>query len=86
MRTNYGSNSNKLKLNPSNTEFMVSSSVAMQKRLEPLLPSQILGERFKAAESVWNLGFILDCDFSFKKQVDTVIRSCFCGLRDLQKI
>ena len=78
-------NSNKLKFNPPKTEFIVFSSAGMRKRLEPFLLCQILRERFEAAKSVWNLDVIFDCDF-FKKQVDTVGRSCFEGLRDLQRI
>ena len=58
-------NSKKLKLNPSKTEFMVFSAVANRKKLERLLPTHILGERFEAAESVQNLGVIFDCAFSF---------------------
>ena len=49
-------NSNKLNLVPSKTEFMVLGAAAMQERLESLLPTQLLGERFEAAEYVWNLG------------------------------
>ena len=69
-------NSNKLNLNPSKTEFMVFGSTAIQKRLEPLLPSRILTERFEATESVRNLSVIFDCDFYFKRQV----LLCFGGL------
>ena len=58
----------------------------MRKRLEPLLPTHILGERFEAAELVQNLGVIFDSAFSFKKQVDAVRRSCFVGLHDLGRI
>ena len=66
-------NSNKFKLNPSETEFMVFGATAMCKKLEPLLPTHKLGDRFEAAEWVWNLIIIFNCDF-FKKQVDAVYR------------
>ena len=44
-------NSNRLKLNPSKSEFMALSSTAMRKRLEPLLPTHIYFDRgFKATK------------------------------------
>ena len=50
---------------------MVFAAVAIQKILKPLVPTHILGETFEAAESVWNLGVVVDlivcrsCVFDF---------------------
>ena len=46
---------------------------------EPLLPTHIPRERFEAA------GVLFDCDL-FKKQVDSVCKSCFVGCHNLQRI
>ena len=58
----------------------------MQKRLEPLLPTHILGKRFEAEESAWNLSVIFDCDLCFTKQVDAVYKLCFVNLCDMQRM
>ena len=79
-------NSNKLKLNPSTTEFIVCGAAALQKRFEPLLPIHILFETFGSIELVQNLGVIFDWDFSFKEQVDIICMSCFVGLQNVWRI
>ena len=58
----------------------------MRMRVVTLFQTHILGTRFEAAESVLNLCVISDCDYVVQKQVDVVCRSCFVGLRDLQRI
>ena len=61
---------------------MVFGSADMQRRLKPLLPSQILGQRFEACESVQNLSYLTVTSHSKSRLVqlpgDVLVDSLIC--------
>ncbi len=78
--------SNKLKLNPDKTEFIVFGSPDQRSKLAGLFPIDILGNSISPSDNVRNLGVLFDSDFSFSKQVSNITKSCFVQLRDLRRI
>ena len=57
-----------MNLNPDNTEFILDSK--MEKgRLKEYYPVDILGAPLQLADSIENLGFWLDSDIPFSKQI-----------------
>ena len=77
---------NKLKLNPNKTEFILFGTKSQRAKLSGCFPVDICGSKISPTDKVRNLGVIFDSDFSFSKQVVSVCRSCFVGLRDLRRI
>ena len=61
--------SNKLKLNPDKTEFILFGTPAQRKKLESFFPVNILGNSLSPAKFAKNLGVTFDADFTFKKHV-----------------
>ena len=77
---------NKLKLNPEKTEFILIGSKNNRKQLLPHFPINILGNQVSPAQSVRNLGVVLDSNFSFSDHVSQVIKSTRVHARDLYRI
>ena len=78
--------SNKLKLNPDKTEFILFGSISQRKALQSIFPVDILGNKLVPSDSAKNLGVIFDSDFSFSKHVSAVCSSCFYHIRDFGRI
>ena len=77
---------NKLKLNPDKTEFILLGTKSQRDKLAGFFPIDILGSKISPTDKARNLGVIFDADFSFSSHVVSVCRSCFVGLRDLRRI
>ena len=77
---------NKLKLNPDKTEFILIGSKNNRKQLLPYLSINILGNQVPPAQSVKNLGVVFDSNFTFSDHVSQVIKSTRAHARDLYKI
>ena len=77
---------NKLKLNPDKTEFILLGTKSQRDKLAGFFPVDILGNLIRPTNKARNLGVIFDSDFSFSNHVVSVCRSCFVGLRDLRRI
>ena len=77
---------NKLKLNPEKTEFILIGSKYNHKQLLPHFPINILGNQVSPAQSVRNLGVVFDSNFSFSDHVSQVIKSTRVHVRDLYRI
>ena len=77
---------NKLKLNPEKTEFILISSINNRKQLLPHFPINILGNQVSPAQSVRNLGVVFNSNFSFSDHVSQVIKSTRVHARDLYRI
>ena len=56
---------NKLKLNPDKTEFILIGSKNNRKQLLPHFPINIISNQVSPAQSVRNLGDVFDSNFSF---------------------
>ena len=79
---------NKLKLNPDKTEFILIGSKNNRKQLLPHFPINILGNQVKVspAQSVKNLRVVFDSNFTFCDHVSQVIKSSRVHARDLYRI
>ena len=78
--------SNKLKLNPDKTEFILIGSKNNCKQLLPYIPINILDIQISPAQSVRNLRVVFDSNFTFSDHVSQVIKSTRVHARDLYKI
>ena len=76
---------NKLKLNPDKTEFILIGSKTNCKQLLPYFPINIL-DQVSPAQSVKNLGVVFDSNFTFSDHVSQVIKSTRVHVRDLYRI
>ena len=77
---------NKLKLNPDKTEFILIGSKSNRKQLLPHFPINILGNQVSPAQSVRNFGVVFDSNFSFSDHVSLVIKSTRVHARHLYRI
>ena len=77
---------NKLKLNPDKTEFILIGSRKNRNQLLPHFPINILGNQVSPAQSVRNLGVVFDSNFTFSNHVSQVIKSTKVQTRDLYRI
>ena len=77
---------NKLKLNPDKTEFIVFGSKSQRKKLSQSFPVNILGNLISPIDAVRNLGVWFDSDFSFSCHVMKVCKACFAHVRDLKRL
>ena len=77
---------NKLKLNPDKTEFIVFGSKSQREKLNQSFPVNILGNLISPTDAVRNLGVWFDSDFSFSCHVRKVCKACFAHARDLKRL
>ena len=75
---------NKLKLNPDKTEFIVFGSKSQREKLNQSFSVNILGNLISPIYAVRNLGVWFDSDFSFSCHVMKVCKACFAHVRDLK--
>ena len=73
---------NKLKLNPDKTEFIVFGSKSQREKLNHSFPVNILGNLISPVDAVRNLGVWFDSDFSC--HVMKVCKACFAHVWDLK--
>ena len=69
---------NKLKLNPDKTEFIVIGDDQIRSSLKSSFPVSLLGNTMEPAESVKNLGVILDAENSNTVMLNTVMLNLSC--------
>ena len=77
---------NKLKLSPDKTEFIVFGSKSQREKLNQSFPVNILGNLISPTDAVRNLGVWFDSDFSFSCHVRKVCKACFAHVRDLKQL
>ncbi len=78
--------SNKLKLNPDKTEFIIFGSDQQRAKLSHLFPVDILGNNLSPTDKVRNLGVIFDAAFNFSAHVSSIRSSCHYHNRDFARI
>ena len=78
--------SNKLKLNPGKTEFILIGHEQQRKKFLSQFPVSLMGVDTKPSKSARNLGVVFDQDFNFQKQISQVCGSCRYHIRDLRRI
>ena len=77
---------NKLKLNPDKTEFIVFGSKSQHEKLNHSFPVNILSNLRSPVDALGNLGVWFDSDFSFSCHVMKVCKACFAHVRDLKRL
>ena len=77
---------NKLKVNPDKMEFIVIGDDKIRSSMKSLFPVSFLGNVMEPAESVKNLGVILDADNSMQKHVANLSCTCYYHLRKLRRV
>ena len=78
--------SNKLKLNPGKTEFILIGHKQQREKYSSQFPVSLMGVDTKPSETARNLGVVFDQDFNFRKHINQVFGSCFYHIRDLRRI
>ena len=77
---------NKLKLNPDKTEFLLIGNEWQQSKYLSMFPIELLGVETYPAKSARNLGVILDKNFNFRSHISAICSSCIYHIRDLRRI
>ena len=74
---------NKLKLNPDETEFIMIGDDQIRSSLKSSFPVSLLGNSMEPAESVKNLGVVLDAENSMQRHLANLCRASYYHLREL---
>ena len=77
---------NKLKLNPDKTEFLLIGNERQQSRCLSMFSIELLGVETCPAKSARNIGVIFDKNFNFRSHISTICSSCNYHIRDLRRI
>ena len=77
---------NKLKLNPDKTEFLLIGNERQRSKYLSMFPIELLGVKTNPAKSARNLGVIFDKNFTFRSHISVICDSCFHHMRDLRRI
>ena len=77
---------NKLKLNPDKTEFLLIGNEWQRSKYLPMFPIELLGVETYPSKSARNLGVIFDKNFNFRSHISAICSSCIYHIRNLQRI
>ena len=77
---------NKLKLNPDKTKFLLIGNEWQRSKYLSMFPIELLGVETYPAKSARNLGVIFDKNFNFRSHISAICSSCIYHIRDLQRI
>ena len=77
---------NKLKLNPNKTEFLLIGNERQRSKYLSMFPIELLGVESYPAKSARNLGVIFDKNFNFRSHISAICSSCIYHIRDLRRI
>ena len=75
---------NKLKLNPDKTEFLLIGNEQQRSKYLSMFPIELLGVETYPAKSARNLGVIFDKNFNFRSHISAICSSCIYHIRDLR--
>ena len=77
---------NKLKLNPDKTEFLLIGNERQRSKYLSMFPIELLDVKSYPAKSARNLGVIFDKHFYFRSLISAICSSCSYHIRDLRRI
>ena len=77
---------NKLKLNPDKTEFLLIGNERQRSKYLSMFLIELLGVETYPAKSARNLGVIFDKNFNFNSHISAICISCIYHIRDLRRI
>ena len=78
--------SNRLKLNPDKTEFLLMGSSSQRDKVKHSFPVDILGNSLSSAGQARNLGVAFDAELNYQAQIKSVVKSCNYYTRDIRRI
>lgn len=78
--------SNKLKLNPDKTEFLLIGHEQQRKKYLSQFPLSLMGVETNPSKSANNLGVTFDQNFKLRSHISQVCRTCFYQIRDIRRI
>lgn len=78
--------SNKLKLNPDKTEFLLIGHEQQRKKYLSKFPVSLMGVDTHSSNSARNLGVIFDQGFNFRQHISQLCSSCRYHIKDLRRI
>ena len=77
---------NKLKLNPDKTEFLLTGNERQQSKYLSVFPIVLIGVKTNPAKSARNLGVIFDKNVTIRSHISVVCSSRFYHMQDLWPI
>ena len=77
---------NKLKLNPDKTEFLLIGNERQRSKYLSMCPIELLGVKTNPAKSARNVSVIFYKNFTFRSHISVVCNSYFFHMRDLRRI
>ena len=77
---------NKLKLNPDKTEFLLIGNERQRSKYISMFPIELLGVKSYPAKPARSLGVIFDKNFSFRSHISAICSACIYHIRDLRRI
>ena len=77
---------NKLKLNPNKTEFLLIGHERQRLKYLPMFPITLLGSETYPSKTVRNLGIVFDENFNFRTHINNVCKLSYYHIRDLRRI
>ena len=77
---------NKLKLNPDKTEFLLIGKERRRSKYLFMFPIELLGVKTNPVKSARNLSVIFDKNFTFRSHISVVCSSCYYHMWDLRRI
>ena len=77
---------NKLKLNPDKTDFLLIGSEWQRSKYLSMFPIELVGVETYPAKSARNLGVIFDKNFNFRSHISAICTSCIYHIWDLRRI
>ena len=75
---------NKLKLNPDKTEFLLIGNERQRSKYLSIFPIELFGVKTNPPQSARNLGVIFDKNFTFRSYISAGCSPCLYHIRDLQ--
>ena len=77
---------NKMKLNPYKTEFLLIGNERQRSKYLSMFPIELLSVKTNPAKSARDLSVVFDNDFTFHSHISVVCNSCFYHMWDLRRI
>jgi hypothetical protein len=77
---------NKLKLNPDKTEFMLIGNKCHRNKFNSFFPVEILKNKISPAANAKNLGVYFDSDLNFERHINNTVKVCNFFIRDIRRV
>ena len=77
---------NKLKLNPNKTEFLLTGHERQRLKYLSTLPVTLLGSETHPSKTVRNIGIVFDEAFNFRTHINNVCKLSYYHIRDLRRV